>query len=154
MQLNEPQWRSMQLNWKYIEIQWNQRKYIENQWKCCSMKLNEAQWSLLQLNDAQSSSIKLKQSLERRAKRAPLGERSEPIQLQVLCLGLVAFAGNRRESYAISWKLWGYARYRPEVLEFVAQRSEADKILSALPVLCQGRLRVRSYRVGFGFKIL
>ena len=45
----------------------------------------------------------------------------------------------QQESYDSCWKLLGCFMNRPTVLESVAQRSEADKILSAFPVPCQAR---------------
>ena len=111
-------------------IQLNTAQYSEpNEAQRSSMNLNEAQWSSMKLDEAQWSSVKFNKALERRAKRAPPGERSEPLQLQGLCWVLLEFAGNLAESYDICWKLLGHVGNRFAVLESVAQRSEADSIL-------------------------
>ena len=80
------------------------------------------------LNAAQRSSIHFTVA---RAWARPLGERSEPLQLQGLCLALMEFARNSVESYDSIWKLLVYVANRPAVLESDAQRSEAAKKSSA-----------------------
>ena len=56
----------------------------------------------------QWSSVKFNKVLAWRAKRAPPGERSEPLQLQGLCWALLEIADNLLESYDICWKLLGH----------------------------------------------
>ena len=74
--LNAVQYKSIQL----ITIHYSSGKLTTTQ--CSSLQLNEARWSSMQFNETQCSSIHLKRA---RALARPLGERSEPLQLQGLC---------------------------------------------------------------------
>ena len=124
MQLNAAQRRSMQrqkslntLMFCLSGARWSSLKPAEAQW-------SEAQCNSMQLKDAQNMSWV-------RALARPFGERSEPLESDGNCSNLFG-------SVRICWD-------RTDVQSssncFLAQRSEADYCLSALPVVCQARFQ-------------
>ena len=145
MKINENRWKCIENQWTCNENQWKSMKIHRKSMKIhrismqIALQLNAVQCSWTQLNTAKCSEMYLKCRSVRwmqlnaaqrssihftvaRALARPLGERSEPLQLQGLCCTLfMQSAGRCHDMLGAAVQCWSLLRSVPKLIKFKAR---------------------------------